>query len=83
MVQRWINQSPNPERLRQEIYSKSALRRIASPREEAHAALFLGGDESSFLTGSKGMLPPGSTVVFIHTVGTPALYANASELDMR
>ena len=31
----------------------------------------------------KGMVPPGSTVVLIHTVGTPALLAYASELDMR
>jgi len=52
MVQDYFNHSPDPNRARQEISSKYALRRIASPEEIARVALFLASDESSFVTGS-------------------------------
>jgi NAD(P)-dependent dehydrogenase (short-subunit alcohol dehydrogenase family) len=52
LVQSYFDKDPNPERLRQTVYSKYALRRIASPNEIANAALFLASDESSFVTGS-------------------------------
>jgi meso-butanediol dehydrogenase/(S,S)-butanediol dehydrogenase/diacetyl reductase len=52
LVQEYFDKDPDPEGLRETVYSKYALRRIASPQEIANAALFLASDESSFVTGS-------------------------------
>jgi NAD(P)-dependent dehydrogenase (short-subunit alcohol dehydrogenase family) len=52
LVQEYFDKDPDPAGLRESIYSKYALRRIASPQEIANAALFLASDESSFVTGS-------------------------------
>jgi len=52
LVQSYFDKDPDPSRLRQEVYSKYALRRIATPDEVANAALFLASGESSFVTGS-------------------------------
>ena len=62
MVQAYFERDPNPEQLRQKIYSKHALRRIATPREVAEVAVFLASDASSFMTGSTMVVDGGLTV---------------------
>jgi meso-butanediol dehydrogenase / (S,S)-butanediol dehydrogenase / diacetyl reductase len=62
LVQDYFNKDPNPEKLRSEIYSKYALRRIASPREIAQAAAFLASSQSSFITGSAIVADGGLTI---------------------
>ena len=62
LVKAYFDKSPEPEKFRQEISSKSALRRIATPREIAEAAVFLASDESSFITGSSVVVDGGLTV---------------------
>ena len=61
MVQDYMNKSPDPEGLRREISSKYALRRIATPREVAEAALYLASDASSFITGDALVIDGGLT----------------------
>lgn len=62
LVQDYFNKDPDPGRLRQEVSSKYALRRIASPREVAQLAAFLASDASSFMTGSTMVIDGGLTV---------------------
>lgn len=62
LVQDYFRKDPDPERLRKEVSSKYALRRIASPGEVAQAALFLAGSESSFVTGSQIVIDGGLTI---------------------
>ena len=52
LVQSYFDKDTDPAKLRQEVYTKYALRRIATPDEIANAALFLASDQSSFVTGS-------------------------------
>lgn len=52
LVQAYFEKDNNPAQLRNEVYSKYALRRIAAPDEIANAALFLASEDSSFITGS-------------------------------
>lgn len=52
LVQSYFDKDPDPARLRAEVSSRYALRRIATPDEIANAALFLASDASSFVTGS-------------------------------
>ena len=61
MVQDYFNKDPDPEGLRREVYSKYALRRIASPLEIAEAALYLASDASSFMTGASLVIDGGLT----------------------
>ena len=62
LLEDYFNKDPNPARLRQEVSSKYALRRIASPREVAQLAVFLASDASSFVTGSTMVVDGGLTV---------------------
>jgi NAD(P)-dependent dehydrogenase (short-subunit alcohol dehydrogenase family) len=62
LVQEYFEKDPDPARLRNEIYSKYALRRIASPLEIAKTAAFLASGESSFLTGSAIVADGGLTI---------------------
>ena len=62
LVQEYFDKDHDPARLRNEIYSKYALRRIASPQEIAKAAAFLASDDSSFVTGSAMVIDGGLTI---------------------
>ncbi|MBI4873302.1 MAG: glucose 1-dehydrogenase [Acidobacteria bacterium] len=52
MVKDYFDKAADPDGLRKEVYSKYALRRIATPEEIARTAAFLVSDASSFMTGS-------------------------------
>jgi NAD(P)-dependent dehydrogenase (short-subunit alcohol dehydrogenase family) len=62
MVAAYFENAPNPDQLRNEVYSKYALRRIATPKEVAQVAVFLASDASSFVTGSALVVDGGLTV---------------------
>jgi len=62
LVQDYFNRDPDPAKLRNEIYSKYALRRIASPNEVAKVAAFLASNQSSFMTGSAVVMDGGLTI---------------------
>ncbi len=62
LVEDYFNKDPDPARLRNEIYSKYALRRIASPNEVAKVAAFLASHQSSFMTGSAVVMDGGLTI---------------------
>jgi NAD(P)-dependent dehydrogenase (short-subunit alcohol dehydrogenase family) len=62
LVEDYFNKDPDPAKLRNEIYSKYALRRIASPNEVAKVAAFLACDQSSFMTGSAVVVDGGLTI---------------------
>jgi NAD(P)-dependent dehydrogenase (short-subunit alcohol dehydrogenase family) len=62
LVEAYFSKDPDPQRLRQEVYSKYALRRIAASEDIAQAALFLASEASSFITGSTLVVDGGLTV---------------------
>ncbi len=61
MVREYFEKDPNPEALRREIFSKYALRRIATPDEIAEAGLYLASDAASFVTGTALVIDGGLT----------------------
>jgi NAD(P)-dependent dehydrogenase (short-subunit alcohol dehydrogenase family) len=62
LVVDYFNKDADPEKLRQEVYSKYALRRIAAPVEVAKVAAFLASGQSSFMTGSAVVMDGGLTI---------------------
>jgi len=62
LVVDYFNKDPDPAKLRAEIYSKYALRRIAAPTEVAKVAAFLASSQSSFMTGSAVVMDGGLTI---------------------
>jgi meso-butanediol dehydrogenase/(S,S)-butanediol dehydrogenase/diacetyl reductase len=62
LVEEYFNKDHDPAKLRSEIYSKYALRRIASPNEVARVAAFLASSQSSFMTGSAVVMDGGLTI---------------------
>jgi NAD(P)-dependent dehydrogenase (short-subunit alcohol dehydrogenase family) len=62
LLQNSFKAYPDPDRVRQEITTKYALRRIARPQEIAELAVFLASDASSFVTGSDVVIDGGLTV---------------------
>ena len=62
LVQDYLNNDSDPVRLRNEICSKYALRRIAEPNEVAKVAAFLASNQSSFMTGSTVVVDGGLTI---------------------
>ena len=61
LVQEYFDKDPDPQKLRREVSSKYALRRIATPAEIAQAAVFLASDASSFMTASTLVVDGGLT----------------------
>jgi len=47
-----LREYPDPERAYREMAATQALGRMGTPREIAHAALYLASEESSFITGT-------------------------------
>jgi NAD(P)-dependent dehydrogenase (short-subunit alcohol dehydrogenase family) len=62
LVKAYFDKDADPVRLRNEVYSKYALRRIATPTEIANAVLFLASDASSFVSGSTVVVDGALTV---------------------
>jgi NAD(P)-dependent dehydrogenase (short-subunit alcohol dehydrogenase family) len=62
ILQAEIDQSPDPEKTRQDQAEWAPIMRIAEPREIAKGALFLASDESSFAVGSSLVLDGGYTI---------------------
>jgi NAD(P)-dependent dehydrogenase (short-subunit alcohol dehydrogenase family) len=62
LVTAYFEKDPDPAKLRAEVSSKYALRRIAAPAEIAEAALFLASDGSSFMSGSSLVVDGALTV---------------------
>ena len=52
LAEGYFESQPDPARARQEAGSLHALGRIGRPEEVARAAVFLAGDDASFMTGS-------------------------------
>jgi NAD(P)-dependent dehydrogenase (short-subunit alcohol dehydrogenase family) len=51
MHRKFIAESPDPEATKQRLLERIPLNRVARPEEIAAAALFLAGDDSSYVTG--------------------------------
>ncbi len=62
LLKEYFDKDPDPQRLRNEVSSKYALRRVAAPREVAKVAAFLASDDSSFVTGGTHVVDGGLTV---------------------
>jgi NAD(P)-dependent dehydrogenase (short-subunit alcohol dehydrogenase family) len=61
MVQEFFDFQPDPAAARREIEQHYPLRRIATPRDIANAALFLASDESAYITGTDLIVDGGLT----------------------
>jgi meso-butanediol dehydrogenase/(S,S)-butanediol dehydrogenase/diacetyl reductase len=62
LLEEYLKKASNPDQLRQEIASKYALRRVATPMDIARSALFLAGEDSTFITGATLVVDGGLTV---------------------
>jgi NAD(P)-dependent dehydrogenase (short-subunit alcohol dehydrogenase family) len=62
LLKEYFEKDPDPQKLRHEVSSKYALRRVASPREVAKVATFLASDDSSFITGGMLVVDGGLTI---------------------
>jgi NAD(P)-dependent dehydrogenase (short-subunit alcohol dehydrogenase family) len=62
LLKEYFDKDPDPQKLRDEVSSKYALRRVASPKEIAKVALFLASDDSSFITGGMVVVDGGLTI---------------------
>jgi NAD(P)-dependent dehydrogenase (short-subunit alcohol dehydrogenase family) len=62
LLKEYFEKDPDPQKLRNEVSSKYALRRVASPKEVAKVATFLASDDSSFITGGMLVVDGGLTI---------------------
>ncbi|BCP55420.1 short-chain dehydrogenase/reductase [Kaistia sp. 32K] len=63
-VKDWLAEFPDPAAARARVEGLIPLRRIGTPEQVAHAALFLASDESAFSTGSVLTMDGGRSVVY-------------------
>ena len=56
-----IDQDDDPEAMEQVLKDYAPLKRIAKPREIAHAILYLASDDARFVTGSALQIDGGTT----------------------
>ncbi len=62
-IRRYIAAQPDPAAYERELASTNlVMKRMAEPREIAHAALFLASDEASFVTGHALVVDGGQTI---------------------
>jgi meso-butanediol dehydrogenase/(S,S)-butanediol dehydrogenase/diacetyl reductase len=62
LLRDYFDKDPDPQKLRNEISSKYALRRVAAPKEIAKVAVFLASGDSSFITGGMLVVDGGLTI---------------------
>ena len=62
LLKEYFDKDPDPKKLRLEVSSKYALRRVATPQEVAKVALFLASEDSSFVTGGMLVVDGGLTI---------------------
>jgi NAD(P)-dependent dehydrogenase (short-subunit alcohol dehydrogenase family) len=65
-VRAWLQTFPDPAAREREFARWPALRRVGRPEEIAAAALWLAGDESSFVTGHALVVDGGMSTVGHH-----------------
>ncbi len=63
-VKDWLAEFPDPAAARARVEGLIPLRRIGTPEQVAHAAVFLASDESAFSTGSVLTMDGGRSVVY-------------------
>lgn len=63
-VRDWLAEFPDPAAARARVEGLIPLRRIGTPEQVAHAAVFLASDESAFSTGSVLTMDGGRSVVY-------------------
>jgi NAD(P)-dependent dehydrogenase (short-subunit alcohol dehydrogenase family) len=59
----WLAAQPDPEQALRDLVAKHPIGRLASPDEQAAAALFLASDGASFVTGHSLMVDGGYTAI--------------------
>jgi len=62
LLKEYFDKDPDPQKLRDEVSSKYALRRVARPEEVAKVAVFLASGDSSFITGGMLVVDGGLTI---------------------
>jgi len=63
-VRDWLAEFPDPAAARARVEGLIPLRRIGTPEQVAHAAVFLASDEAAFSTGSVLTMDGGRSVVY-------------------
>ena len=63
-VKDWLAEFPDPAAARDRVEGLIPLRRIGTPEQVAHAAVFLASDEAAFSTGSVLTMDGGRSVVY-------------------
>ncbi|MBY3468709.1 SDR family oxidoreductase [Rhizobium laguerreae] len=61
-LERILNQSPDPQKLREEFNARAAMNRMGLPEEVAEAMMFLASERSRFATGSIVTVDGGSSI---------------------
>jgi 3(or 17)beta-hydroxysteroid dehydrogenase len=63
MVKAMFENAPEPEKVRQKLERQVPIGRLGQPEEVADMILYLGSDESRFVTGSEFVIDGGLTAM--------------------